>query len=176
MGRHQAISLSSSSAKAYSWEGGESKSMSTPTWEFQYSIEADAHPEFAWEFWTNIANWRELEPGVEFELDGPFAAGARGRTRMPGQEPRHWLIRAVDPGRSWIQEMSLPGALFIVSMHFEKVVKGRTRITQRLWLEGEGAEALLDDVRIFETTTPDGLKRIAAVIERARRKASDSEH
>jgi hypothetical protein len=63
--------------------------------------------------------------------------------------------------------MSLPGASFLVSMHFEEVPEGRTRITQRLWLEGEGAAAYLDGVRIFETTTPDGLKRIATVIEKA---------
>ncbi len=37
----------------------------------------------------------------------------------------------------------------------------------------EGTEALLDRLRPFETTTPDGLKRIAAVIEKAWRTASD---
>jgi hypothetical protein len=145
-----------------------------PLWEFQYSIETDAHAAFAWQFWTNVANWRELEPGVEFEWDGPIVPGARGCTRMPGQEPRHWLIRAVDPGRSWTQEILLPGASFMVSMQFEEVVKGRTRITQRLWLEGERAETFLDGVRLFETTTPGGLKRIAAAIEKAQSKA-DSE-
>jgi hypothetical protein len=86
---------------------------------------------------------------------------------MPGQDPLEWLIRAVDPGRSWTQEVPLPGASLMVSMQFEAVAKGGTRITQRLWLEGEGAEALVDGVRLFETTTPDGLKRIAAVIEKA---------
>jgi hypothetical protein len=96
-------------------------------------------------------------------------------TRAAALVDSHWLIHAVDPGRSWTQEMSLPGASFMVSMRFEEVVRGRTRTTQRLWLDGEGAEALLDGVRLFETTTPDGLKRIAAVIERARRKTSDSE-
>jgi hypothetical protein len=145
-----------------------------PLWEFRYSIETGAHAEFAWQFWTNVANWRELEPGVEFEWDGAFVPGARGCTRMPGQEPRHWLVRAVDPGRSWTQEILLPGASFMVSMQFEEVVKGRTRITQRLWLEGERAETFLDDVRLFETTTPDGLQRIAAAIEKAQSKA-DSE-
>jgi len=148
--------------------------MSTPKWEFQCSVETDAHPEFAWLFWTNVSNWRELEPGVEFELDGPFAAGTRGRTRMPGENPRHWLIRAVDPGRSWTQEMSLPGASFMVSMRFEEVGKGRTRITQRLWMEGGCSDALLDGVRLFETTTPDGLKRIAAIIEKAQSEAQGS--
>jgi Polyketide cyclase / dehydrase and lipid transport len=148
--------------------------MSAPAWEFQYSIEADAHPEFAWQFWTDVANWREHEPGVEFELDGPLGEGTTGRTIMPGQETRHWTIRAVEPGRSWTQAISLPGASFVIGMQFEEVSKDRTRITQRLWLEGEGAQAFLDAVRVFETTTPDGLKRIAAVIEKAQRTASDT--
>jgi hypothetical protein len=148
--------------------------MSTPAWEFQYSVETAADPEFAWAFWTNVSNWRELEPAVEFELHGRFAAGTRGCTRMPGQEPRQWLIRAVDIGRSWTQEMSLPGASFMVTMQFEEVGNGRTRITQRLWLEGDGAELFLDGVRLFETTTPEGLRRIAATIEKAQSKANVS--
>jgi hypothetical protein len=141
--------------------------MTAPLWEFQYSVEADARPEFAWQFWTNPANWRELEPGVEFEIHGPFAPGTRGCTKMPGQEPRSWWIRTVDPGQSWTQEMALPGASLMIAMQFELVAEGRTRITQRLWLEGDGAMAFLDSVRIFEATTPDGLKRIAAAIEEA---------
>jgi hypothetical protein len=94
---------------------------------------------------------------------------------MPGQEPRDWLIRAVDPGRSWTQEMFLPGASFMVSMHFEELAEGRTQITQRLWLDGDGADAFVHDIRLFETTTPDGLKRIATIIGKAQTKTSGSE-
>jgi hypothetical protein len=141
--------------------------MNTPLWQFESSTETDADRKFAWNFWTNPVNWRELEPGVGFELDGPFAPGTRGRTRMPGQGPIEWLIRTLDPGRSWTQEMLLPEASLMVSMLFEDVCEGRTRITQRLWLEGTGAEALVEAVRMFETTTPDGLKRIAAAIAKA---------
>ena len=149
--------------------------MNTHVWEFQCSIETAAEPQFAWQFWTNIDHWRALEPGVEFELDGPFAPGAIGRTIVPGQEPRNWSIRRVDPGRSWTQEIALPRASLMVSMQFEELPERRTRITQRLWLEGEGAEAFLDGVRMFETTTPDGLKRIARAIEAARANVSRSE-
>jgi len=63
----------------------------------------------------------------------------------------------------------------MVSMQFEEGIKGRSRITQRLWLEGEGSEAFLDGVRVFESTTPDGLKRIASVIEKAYSKAGTSQ-
>ena len=141
-----------------------------PAWQFECFVETDARPEFAWQFWTNVANWRELEPGVEFEVDGPFAAGARGVTRMPGQEARHWLIVELDPGRFWSSQMALPGASFFSRMRFEGAGT-RTRITQQLWLQGENAEAYLEGVRLFETTTPEGLKRIAVVIAAAERAA-----
>jgi hypothetical protein len=144
--------------------------MTEPVWEFECSVEVDAPPEFVWRFWTDIGNWRELEPGVEFEVDGPFAPGTRGTTRMPGQEPRHWLIRQVDSGHSWTQEMELSGASFFSHMRFDEVAGGRARITQRLWLQGENAAAFLDGVHLFEATTPEGMKRIAAFIgERAER-------
>ena len=143
-------------------------------WTFECSVEAGVPPEFAWDFWTNIANWRELEPGAEFEIDGPFAEGTRGRTKMTGQETREWMICAVDPGRSWIQEIPLPGASFMVGMLFQAAPDLRTRITQRLWLEGDLANTYVDAVRMFETTTPAGLKRIAAAIEAAYRGAAES--
>jgi polyketide cyclase/dehydrase/lipid transport protein len=140
--------------------------MTQPAWQFEYSIEAEVRPEFAWQFWTNVANWMELEPGIQFEMDGPFAKGARGTTRMPGQEPRHWMIVELDPGRSCTTEMPLPGASFSCRMQFEEDGAG-TRITQKLWLQGENAQAYLEGIRLFETTTPDGLKRIAAVLAAA---------
>lgn len=145
--------------------------MSNPAWQFECSVETAARLEFAWQFWTDVTNWSRLEPGVEFEMDGPFAPGTRGITRMPGQEPRHWIIRDVDPGRSWTQELALPGASFFIRMRFEEAEPGRTRITQRLWLEGDGAGTFLDGVRLFESTTPEGMKRIAAAIASNARRA-----
>jgi hypothetical protein len=53
-------------------------------------------------------------------------------------------------------------------MEFDAVER-RTRIRQRLWLDGERAGDFVEAVRIFESTTPDGLKRIAALIETAQR-------
>ena len=141
--------------------------MSPHPWELECSVEADVHTDFAWRFWTNVANWRELEPGVEFNLDGPFAPGSAGRTQMPGQEPQEWVICAMEPNRSYTQKIPFPNASLLVSMRFEEVLEGRTRITQRLWLEGDGAEALISTMRAFETTTADGLKRIAGVIEKS---------
>jgi hypothetical protein len=141
--------------------------VSTYPWEFECSVEANASAEFAWRFWTNFANWNELEPGVEFTLDGPFAPGTTGCTKMPGQEPRAWLICEVEPNRFYSQNIPLDNASLMVSMRFEELPEGRTRITQGLWLEGDGAQELIGSVRAFEATTADGLKRIAEIIERS---------
>jgi hypothetical protein len=82
--------------------------MADVPWEITHSVETNASPAFAWRYWTNIANWDD--PPAEFELDGPFAAGSHGRTRLPGQEPLPWLIREVTPPDRAIIEMNLDGA------------------------------------------------------------------
>ena len=52
-----------------------------------HAVETNASPAFAWNYWTDVANWDD--PPAEFELDGLFATGSRGATRLPGQEPLH---------------------------------------------------------------------------------------
>jgi hypothetical protein len=52
--------------------------MPSCAWEMTYSVETDASPAFAWNYWTNIANWED--PPAEFELDGPFAFPSRRAT------------------------------------------------------------------------------------------------
>ena len=64
--------------------------MATVPWEITHLIETNASPTVAWQYWTNIANWDDAP--AEFELEGPFATGSRGITRLPGQEPLHWFI------------------------------------------------------------------------------------
>ena len=73
-----------------------------PAWECQRTVEAAVSVSFAWQYMTNVSNWSD--PPAEFELDGPFAAGSRGTTRMPGQPPNTWMIRDVDPGRAYTLE------------------------------------------------------------------------
>ncbi len=56
----------------------------------------------------NVANWDD--PPAKFELDGPFASGSRGTTRLPGQEPLHWFVREVNAPHAATMEMQLEGA------------------------------------------------------------------
>jgi len=134
--------------------------------QLEHSVEAEVSPAFAWNWRTNINNWDD--PPAQFQLDGPFAQGSWGTTRVPGQEPIRWQIRDVRLGTSFIIEILLDRAVLSCEWLFDAVSTHRTRITQRIVLSGDNAAAYADQVRVgFGSTLPDGMKRIAAALVRA---------
>lgn len=118
---------------------------------------------------TNVANWSD--PPAEFSLDGPFAAGSRGTTRMPGQPARDWVIRDVDPGRSYtIETAFLEGTVLLFQWRFEESSDRGTRLTQRIEVSGDNAAASIDGIRAaFEPNLEPGMQRIAESMARAQR-------
>lgn len=148
----------------------------TPIWDFEHSVECNASRAFAWAFWTDVSNWERLEgEAVEsIRLDGPFEAGSQGVTKSPGQEPRHWSIADMEPEASATIEMSFDGATFLNHMVFETLDGNRTRITQRMSLLGDVPSDMLQGIKTFESTAPEGLARMASVIELAEQ-ATDSD-
>ena len=140
--------------------------MTTVAWEIAHSVETNASPAFAWNFWTNVANWDD--PPAKFELEGPFAAGSRGTTRLPGQEPLQWFIREVTPPNAVTIEMNLEGASLSFNWRFEGLADGRTRLTQRIVLKGEKAEIYLSQVKAaFSANISDGMNKMAMAMANA---------
>lgn len=140
--------------------------MATVLWEINHSVETNASPAFAWHYWTNIANWDD--PPAEFALEGPFATGSRGITRLPGQEPLHWFIREVTPPNAATIEMSLDGAVLSFEWRFVGLADGRTRLTQRIVLKGEKAEMYLSQVKTaFTANPPNALNKLATAMANA---------
>jgi uncharacterized protein YbjT (DUF2867 family) len=136
--------------------------------QLEHSVEAEVTPSFAWNWRTDIKNWDD--PPAQFQLDGPFAKGSWGTTRLPGQEPMRWQIRDVRPGTSFTIEMSLDRAVLRFEWVFDALSNRRTRITQRIVLSGDNAAAYADQVRAgFGSTLPDGMKRTADALVRAER-------
>ncbi|MGB2900400.1 MAG: hypothetical protein WBB89_14115 [Candidatus Acidiferrum sp.] len=135
-----------------------------PAWQFQHSVQCNAPRKFAWSYWTNIANWND--PPATFALDGPFDVGSRLTTTLPGQT-WHSIIRACKADREATIEMQLSDAILSFHWQFEELPQNRTRITQRLVLSGPNAKSFVAQVSIFEQTAPDGMKKLAAAIERA---------
>lgn len=133
-----------------------------PVWETEHAVETDASLDFAWRYWTDIANWDD--PPAKFELDGPFAVGSTGLTRLPDQEPIRWIIREVTAGAAATIEIPLDGAVLAFEWKFAAVPDGRTRLTQRVVLRGEKADAYLEQAKIFAANLPNGMKKMAAAI------------
>lgn len=139
---------------------------SEPVWQFEYSVECRATPRFAWTYWTNVSNWND--PPAEFAIEGPFAAGSRLTTMIPGREPLHSVIRRATPEHAATIEMQLPGAVLSFHWRFDAQQEGElTRLTQRLTLCGENAGNFIEQVSIFEQTVPKGMRKVASAISTA---------
>jgi hypothetical protein len=142
--------------------------MTAVAWEITHSVETNASPDFAWHYWTNVANWDD--PPARFELDAPFAAGSHGVTHLPGQEPLHWFIREVIPPKAATIELSLDGAALSFEWRFVGLADRRTRLTQRIVLKGEKADMYLPQVKpAFSANPPHAMNRLATAMANAAR-------
>ena len=145
-------------------------SMNAPAWTFEYSIDCNTSRQFAYRYWTDIANWND--PPARFELDGPFEVGSRLTTTLPGQT-YHSIFCHVDPDRAATIEMQLTEGVLSFRWEFEDLTESRTRITQRLILSTTNA-SLVAQATLLEQTTPLGMNKLVAAIERAFNERRDS--
>jgi hypothetical protein len=135
---------------------------SEPAWQFQHSVECNAPRQFAWNYWTNVANWSD--PPASFHLDGPFDIGSQLTTSLPGQT-LHSVIRDVVAGREAIIEMQLTDAIVSFYWKFETLTEDTSRITQRIVLSGPNAAAFVAQAGILEQSVPEGMRKLVAAIE-----------
>ena len=138
-----------------------------PTWECHCSVDVDVPASFAWAYMTDIRNWND--PPAEFALEGPFVAGTRGTTQMPGQPLAFWTIRSVEPGRRYTIEGGSfwERAVLLVHWRFDPQSERTARLTQRLELLGGNAAAYVDEIKsAFEPNLEPGMRRIARMMER----------
>jgi hypothetical protein len=97
-----------------------------------------------------------------------FAPGAQGVTRISGQEDRPWQVLEVTPAQSYTLGMPLESADLSFEWRFDELPGGRTRLTQRIVLDGNAAGAFVLEVRMaFGSSLAAGMAKIAAAMERA---------
>jgi hypothetical protein len=137
-------------------------------WAFEHSVECGVTVEFAWKFWTDVRNWA-LDADVQsIEIDGPFAAGARGFTNSKSSGRVDWRVVEARPERAVI-EFPAPGAIGRFAWTFEDI-GGRTRMTQRCTLEGEQAGVLGKAIGpSLEAGIPAGMQKLCEAMEEAAR-------
>ena len=138
--------------------------MSEPLWRFEHAVDCAVPRAFAWAHWTNVGNW--ADPPARFELHGRFAEGARLTTVLPG-ERLNWIIREVEAGVGALLEMQVMGAVVGLRWRFREMGERQTRITQTVSLAGDGAEALVEQARMFEANLPEGMNKLARAMERS---------
>jgi hypothetical protein len=144
--------------------------LSDVAWETRRSVEANANVEFAWRYWTDVRNWDD--PPARFEFAGPFVAGARGLTHLPGQPAIEWFVRDVAAGTAATLEIPAEGATLFFQWRFEPAGEGRTLLTQRIVLRGEKAGNYLDYARVLEENIPISMKKMACAMEAAQAEAT----
>ena len=97
--------------------------MKEAAWEMTHSVDASVSQVFAWNYWTDggkgVGNWDD--PPAEFELDGPFVAGGRGMTHIPGRPPIAWVISECRAQEAATIEMQLDNATLSFEWRFEGV-------------------------------------------------------
>ena len=134
----------------------------------EHSVEVGVAVTFAWKFLADISNWDD--PPARFTLEGPFAAGTRGTTELPGQKPIRWHLLEVQEGDRYTIEMELDRAVLQFEWRFEALAERRTRLTQRILLAGENAAAYVPQLEAgFGANLAAGMQRIADTMEKRQR-------
>jgi len=141
-------------------------------WSFSYSISCATSPEFAWKFWTNVANWTLDADVVAVSLDGPFRQGARGVTESRSSGRIEWVVAELE-GMSAVLEFPAPGATGRFAWTFAPEGSQRVRMTQRASLAGPQALSYVESFgRGLEAGLPDGMKKLRDAIECAASKSA----
>jgi len=143
-------------------------------WLLEHSERTTADLDVVWSFMTKVNNWSD--PPAQFEMDGPFQAGACGRTTFPDREPTPWRIANVRPRESYVIALDLPGAVCLCQWSFTELPSGGAQITQRIGVAGNEAAQHAEGVRAgFQPTIEEGMKRIARLLNEAAERINGDE-
>jgi Polyketide cyclase / dehydrase and lipid transport len=106
-------------------------------WEDHRSAMCPASREQIWAVWSDWARWSEWNSGVRSAtLDGPFAAGTKGRLR-PARGPEGVIeIVELEPNVIWVTVTRLPGARFRLEHRIDDGTDGQVQVTYRAQLGG----------------------------------------
>ena len=96
-----------------------------------------ASREQIWAVWSDAARWSEWNSGVRTaSLDGPFAAGTKGRLRPASGPAGSIEIVELEPDVRWVTVTRLPGAEFRLEHRIDDGPGGQVQVTYRAQLGG----------------------------------------
>ena len=133
-------------------------------WAFEHTIECNVPKEFAWNFWTDVGNWK-IDADIEsVELNGPFTAGSHGATTTRSAGRIEWRIAGVKAGSEAIIDVPLPDATGTFHWTFQDL-NGRTRITQRVSIGVSSLAEMLAGG--LERGIPAGMQKLCEIMVKA---------
>ncbi len=107
------------------------------TWEQQRSAMCSATRDQIWAVWSDAEHWSEWNSGVRSaSLDGPFAAGTKGRLRPASGPTGSIEIVELEPNVRWVTVTRLPGARFLLEHRLDDGPDDQVQVTYRAQLGG----------------------------------------
>jgi len=89
-----------------------------------------------WKVWSDVEHWSEWDDQVEWsKLDGPFAAGTRGKLKPKGGPATKFELLEVRPQQSFCDRSFLP-LTHLDFAHRLEPVEGGVRITHTVTFSG----------------------------------------
>jgi len=96
-----------------------------------------ASREQIWAVWSDSERWSEWNSGVRSAtLDGPFAAGTKGRLKPASGPTGSIEIVELEPNVMWVTVTRLPGARFRLEHRIDDGPGPDVEVTYRAQLDG----------------------------------------
>jgi uncharacterized protein YndB with AHSA1/START domain len=112
-------------------------------WTHEESIETSATPARVWEFFADVAQWKNWNAGIEtIQIHGPFEAGTAFTMRPPGQDAISSTLIEVKRNESFTDETLVDETRVVVSHKLLPLSSGNTKIIYSTEITGPGAEEL----------------------------------
>lgn len=109
---------------------------------YTHTAEADVSAEALWSLYEDVSTWPDWDAEAEWVTrDGPFATGTTGTMKFKGQDPLHYRLAKVDPGREFVDETPVGELTVRVSHLLQPLGPEKVRITYTAEIDGPENEA-----------------------------------
>jgi hypothetical protein len=135
---------------------------------YTHTIEAAVSADAIWSLYEDVTTWSEWDADAEWvRRDGPFQTGTTGAMKFKGQEPLHYRLAKVEPGREFVDETPVGEVVVRVSHLLEPLGAQRVRITYAAEIDGPPEQAN----EIGPAITADFPDTMAALIAHAKERS-----
>lgn len=134
-------------------------------WTNEKSIETTAKPERIWKIFTDVANWKKWNAGIEnIQLHGIFAEGSTFFMQPPGSEGFTSKLIDIKENERFTDETVIDSTRVLVHHTIVSLPSGNTKITYSTEIYGPNAEVF---GQIVTEDFPEVLKSLKKLAEEA---------